>query len=458
MRHQRIGELLVARGLVTPADRDHALQASQSGGGRLASQLLALKLVDEGAVVEALASLLGFPGVDLSRSALDLANLDLIPREVAQFEQILPLKVAGGRLLLAIADPLNHRILEEVQLISGLTVLPHVALTARLEFVIQAAYAAQATGSRRWVGEALLKGHQAPVLALREGTSPAAVATVAAESDDIEIELEEPGEESDVELASVSARPGPRLILVVDDDEEILTLVARTLEKKGYRVERARRGQEALDRVSELFPDLVLLDANLPEIHGFDVCKKIKANPRFARMPVLMMTAVYRGWRFAQDSRESFGVDDYIEKPFRLDDLLRRIEHHLSLAIGEPQRDRERADRLYEEGLKSLEAGQVAQAVKTLEEAAEADGFSARIQSQLGRALQAAGDGYRAIGAYERSVELRPDHFPTLRSLAALYQQKGFRRKASEAWERAIPAAPDDVTREKIKRGLLSQL
>ena len=62
------------------------------------------------------------------------------------------------------------------------------------------------------------------------------------------------------------------------------------------------------------------------------------------------------------------------------------------------------------------------------------------------------------VGAYERSVDLRPDHFPTLRSLAALYQQKGFRRKAIEAWERAIPAAPDEATRQKIKASLMSIL
>ena len=62
------------------------------------------------------------------------------------------------------------------------------------------------------------------------------------------------------------------------------------------------------------------------------------------------------------------------------------------------------------------------------------------------------------ISAYERCVDLRPDHFPTLRSLAALYQQSGFRRKALEAWERAISAAPDAATRERIRAAVMSQL
>ena len=97
-------------------------------------------------------------------------------------------------------------------------------------------------------------------------------------------------------------------------------------------------------------------------------------------------------------------------------------------------------------------------AVDVLTQSTDADAFNARTYYQLGRALQAAGDGYGAISAYERCVDLRSDHFSSLRSLAALYQQKGFRRKAIEAWERAIPAAPDEATKQKIKGNLLQLL
>lgn len=444
---QRLGERLVARGVVDAAMLQRALAHQKAHGVRLGSALAAVG-VDHGEIVAALGEQQGVPGVDLPRSVLDLQHLALIPREVAEIEAILPIGVDGGKLLLALADPQNARVLEEVQLISGLTVLPHVALASTLGQVIRAAYDAAALGVKRWRGESAAKDATGPVLRL---DAPA--------EEEISIEVDEGGSgQKELELGTVSARPGPRLILIVDDEEEILTLVAKALEKNGYRVEKARRGQEALDRVSELLPDLLLLDANLPEVHGFDVCKRVKANPRYARMPVIMMTAVYRGWRFAHDTRESFGADDYIEKPFRLDDLRRRVDHHLQRAIGEPHRDRQKADQLYEQAARLLEASKVKEALPLLEQAAEADAFSPRIQYQLGRALQVSGDVYRAIAAYERAVDLRPDHFPTLRSLAALYQQKGFRRKAIEAWERAIPAAPDDATREKIKTSLLALL
>ena len=65
----------------------------------------------------------------------------------------------------------------------------------------------------------------------------------------------------------------------------------------------------------------------------------MKASPRCRHVPVIMMTAIYRGWRFAQDARETYGAEDYIEKPFRLDDVLRRID-----AVLEATASRSRGD------------------------------------------------------------------------------------------------------------------
>lgn len=468
---QRIGELLVARGVVESADLDLALESSRSTGSRVASQLLALGIADEGPIIVAVSDLMGTPGVDLSRSAIDLGLLSLFPRDVAQLERILPLRVDGDELLLATADPRNQRLNGEVELISGLRVLPVVALASRLDEVVAAAYTAAARGESLWVGEALPSDTAAPQLALHPGRrepgarEPAARAPGA--GPEIEIEIEESEERLDDLFGSgappeelvgrVRARSGPRSVLVVDDEEGIIQLVQRTLEKKGYEVQVARRGREALEKLDASVPDLVLLDANLPEVHGFDLCQKIKSNSRLAHIPVIMITAHYRGWRFAHDTREAFGADDFLEKPFRLDDLLRRVQFFVEKSVGEPA-DQKAAEQAYEEGVRLLADGRVPEAMAALEKGLELDPFSARLHYQLGRALQAAGDAFRAINAYERSVDLWPDHFAALRSLAALYQQKGFRRKAIETWERAIPAAPDEATRQKIKSSLFALL
>ena len=128
-------------------------------------------------------------------------------------------------------------------------------------------------------------------------------------------------------LPEPPARPGGRkLVLVVDDEPEIRQLVQRTLESKGYAVATAADGADALAQAEALVPDLVLLDAMLPKLHGFEACRRLKSSPRTRHVPVVMMTAIYRGWRFAQDAREAYGAEDYVEKPFRLDDLLRRVE------------------------------------------------------------------------------------------------------------------------------------
>ena len=81
-----------------------------------------------------------------------------------------------------------------------------------------------------------------------------------------------------------------------------------------------------------------------------------------------------------------------------------------------------------------------------------------RAQFALARTLHELGDSFTAITAYEKAVELRPSLFPALRALAGLYDQKGFRRKAAEALERAVQVAPDEATRDQLRARLLKLL
>jgi tetratricopeptide (TPR) repeat protein len=175
-------------------------------------------------------------------------------------------------------------------------------------------------------------------------------------------------------------------------------------------------------------------------------------------MPVILMSAVYRGWRYAHDARDSFGADDYIEKPFHLPELIRRVEERLSGPSKPPEAGSPKAERLYQEGMGHLEAKRPTEARGLLETALREDPFSARAQFALARAMHEQGDVFHAISAYERAIDLRPNLFPALRALAGLYEQKGFRRKAVEALERALHAAPDVKTRDAIRERLLKLL
>ena len=112
-------------------------------------------------------------------------------------------------------------------------------------------------------------------------------------------------------------------ILIVEDEAPLLTLLRYNLEKQGFRVEEATDGQEALLRVSENKPDLVLLDWMLPTLSGIEVCRQIRRRPATRDLPVIMVTARTED----QDAVRALdiGADDYITKPFAVEALLARI-------------------------------------------------------------------------------------------------------------------------------------
>jgi DNA-binding response OmpR family regulator len=442
---QRTGDLIVSRGLATAEQVETAAREARARGEPLCSRLLSLG-VDEGELAAVLAERHGAPGVDLSRSAVALDVLDLVPRAVAEGDLMFPLSQDAGRVHVAMARPWDERVVSELRFVTGLEVSGYIAIRGALLRAIGEAYEARARGAKLWRGPSSASG--SPHLAAVIPGTPATHGPELVADADIVIEIEAPG--------PPPARAAP-LVLAVDDEPEIRQLVQRTLVGKGYAVELAVDGQEALDKAEALVPDLVLLDAMLPKVHGFDACRRIKASARTRHVPVIMMTAIYRGWRFAQDARESYGAFDYVEKPFRLEDLLRRIEEALrsggerpgAAAEGEPSCTR------VLRGKELLAAGDAAGAVAALADAVRADPRSADAQFQLGRALRATGDVFGAMTAFEHASEANPGHLPALRALAAVYEESGFRRKAAETLERALPATRDDAARVAIRKDLM---
>jgi len=149
----------------------------------------------------------------------------------------------------------------------------------------------------------------------------------------------------------------------------------------------------------------------LPKMHGFEVCRKSRSDPRTRQVPIIIMTAIYRGWRFAQDARETYGAEDYMEKPFRIDDLLRRVEAVLESTAGRGKAGGPSAEPQFKKGKELLLAGQVDAAVAAFEEATRVDPFSAEAHYHLAKALRAKGDAFRAMTAFEKAAELDPSSF-----------------------------------------------
>ncbi|MBK9516744.1 MAG: response regulator [Anaeromyxobacter sp.] len=470
------GVLLVQRGVATQAMVDQAWREGKAHGERLCSRLLAMG-VDQGHLAEVLSEKQGVPGVDLSRCVIDLSLLDLVPRLVADHDLILPLSDEGGRLHLAMSTPHDERVLSEVRFVTGREVSAYVCVQSAARQAITQAYDARERGEATWRGPLADPGPP-PVLAavLPPGAAaePPEVEVLIAEdvlpelADDDLVAVESgapilPGEDEPMgrpgageEVVLAVRAAGRRTVLVVDDEAEIRLLVQRALEKHGFAVEVAVDGAEALAKCEALVPDLVLLDAMLPKVHGFEACRRIKSSPRTRHVPVIMMTAVYRGWRFAQDAREAYGAEDYIEKPFRFDDVLRRIEAVLESTASRPTTGAALAAPHIARGKELLLANRLPEAQASFEAAIGADPWSAEAHAQLARTLRARGDAFAAMTAFERAAELRPGYLPALRALAGLYEEKGFRRKAAETLERALLAAGDEPVREAIKQDLLA--
>jgi two-component system, OmpR family, phosphate regulon response regulator PhoB len=113
------------------------------------------------------------------------------------------------------------------------------------------------------------------------------------------------------------------LVLVVEDEAALVTMLRYNLEKQGFRVEEAADGREALIRIAETQPDLVLLDWMLPVMSGLEVCRQIRRRSATRDLPVIIVTARAED----QDAIRGLntGADDYITKPFSMDALLARI-------------------------------------------------------------------------------------------------------------------------------------
>ena len=120
------------------------------------------------------------------------------------------------------------------------------------------------------------------------------------------------------------ARRAVPLVVVADDDEDILALVRLRLERSGFDVVTARDGAEALELVTRLRPDLVVLDVAMPKLTGIDVTRHLRGNPTTVDTPIVLLTASATDGDIARGLEA--GADAYVTKPFSPQDLAARVE------------------------------------------------------------------------------------------------------------------------------------
>jgi two-component system, OmpR family, phosphate regulon response regulator PhoB len=139
-------------------------------------------------------------------------------------------------------------------------------------------------------------------------------------------------------------------ILLVEDEEPLLLLLRYNLEAEGYAVDVAAHGDEAELKIEEGQPDLIVLDWMIPGVSGIELCRRLRARPETAQLPIIMLTA--RGDESERVRGLATGADDYVVKPFSVRELLARIQALLrrrsperivpTLRAGDIELDRER--------------------------------------------------------------------------------------------------------------------
>ncbi|HET8541557.1 MAG TPA: response regulator, partial [Anaeromyxobacter sp.] len=464
---------LVRTGVLAPAAAARALAAAHDGD--VGSAALRLGLAPESALARALADVHGCPAVDLSRSVVPCANLEAVSPEFCRERRVLPVSVTRTELVLAMADPDDYALADEVRFVTGRNVLRYAAVPAAIERTLEGIAREAPRGAPSW------RGAQAPAL-----PDPAAAWVGVVHGAKLEQGIDLPEITSTMELVGVAdaieatpfSAPSParrerpaehapppapgaaganettvrlvgvgagKLVLVADASAQARAQAAALLASIGCTVLQAATGRAALDIVREARPDLVVVEALLPMTPGFEVCRAVKGDPVLRPTPVVLTSGVHRG-TVAADARAAFGADAFLEKPWREDEVVRTAKRLLLGAAGDPaeQAARAAAAVAWREGTRLLKAGRVDEAVAVLRDAAAKDDLSPEAHYYLGVALARQGILFEAAAAFARAAELRPDVDVAHQVLAQTYEALGFKKSAREAWARAIEACKDE--------------
>jgi two-component system phosphate regulon response regulator PhoB len=136
-------------------------------------------------------------------------------------------------------------------------------------------------------------------------------------------------------------------IVVIEDEEDILEVIAYNLRREGYEVVTSTSGEDGLETIERVAPSLVVLDLMLPEIDGIELCRKLKADPLTTGIPVIMVTA--KGEESDVVLGLGVGADDYVTKPFGPKELVARVKAVLRRARTKPES--ERRERIQRDGV-----------------------------------------------------------------------------------------------------------
>ncbi|MDP2340038.1 MAG: response regulator [Deltaproteobacteria bacterium] len=498
-----LGGLLVEAGCL-PKVRLDAIIAQEAfvGGDRVAAELYALLAENETPAAETLAERMQAPALVLSASTLDLTALALVPMSLIRQHTFLPVLSDGSSLTVAATTAELPGLIETLEVATGRRIVVVVAIEPLLRAAIDDAVVAWSSG------RATLRGARstsdAPSLSIARAPTrvrmPRADSVARALGALLDAALDEPLPRTSSPSSSSSSAIGalrlkqiarvrgpddppsggverpvlppgggePRVAptpevparprcLVVEDDDAIRDLISRVLRHDGFDVEEAADGQLAAEALRRRRPELVVLDAMLPHVHGFEICAAIKRSPHWSAVPVIMVSAVFKGFDSARDIQEVHGADAFLEKPFEINHLrhvaaeLLKREKPATTTTPDQVLTGERARALVDH---HVTIGDVASASAVVDDWLAADPFSARAWLERGHLDVRREDYVAALRAYELASVYNGKLFVAHVSLAMLFEQLGFARRARATWEKAASVAPEPAVAAQIRAQL----
>jgi DNA-binding response OmpR family regulator len=491
-KKQQLGKIVLQQRVVSAEELQEQREARETNAGAEAS-----RRAERGPVFEALAAASaqhGLPSVDLSERVIPLSLLKLVPVEMARERLVMPFSLDGDRLLVALTKPSDGDLLEELAFVAGKNIEPHISLEPMVRNVIEHAYGLLARGEdSMYVGSCVsasqlaalglpnlprapdpMKVHGAP------GASPEPPAGAAARESapepeaDPEISLRPqpiPSEPPELDTAfGQRTRPSemPPMLTPETDVQVLLACssgplrepLRAALTELGLKVLEADSGVTALELAREQDPRVLVLDADLDLMHGFEVWRRLRSTTRFAQTPVIFITGGPRQWRLREDLREQLGVSHCHARPVEPKKLARTVR----LLLDDPQAPPEllplspESEALWNAAMQAFQGGDIDRAIAMLETGLAADSEAFELRYHLGLLYGRRDNAFAAIRALESAVVLQPQHFSALKNLAVVYQRAGFRNASVDVWQQAMAAAPDEETRATIRTHMLSLL
>ena len=493
-----LGTIMVEAGLITQDQLDESLELQEHYHEKLASILVRQNHLTEKFAVTYLGRQLGVPGVDMSKHAISLDLLRLVPLVACNSKLVFPVRLEGGLLQLAMADPLNQELVAELAQEHQVRLRPCIALEASIKNAIEEAAAAVKAGRRTFTPSALHdrlatfsldprrrplppgtgplpvvaleKDRSAPIVEKLGGGSIAynrsftktGLKAVSASSsivpDQRSGDKPAPPAEKAAQAAEEPApveKPAPRKVVLVDGNPDTRRGMAQLLRKSAaLRVVGVGSAADALPQLADA--PLLIVRRGLRHENPLELCRQARALSTDLR--IVLITPTGRGWAYQADVRDAFGVDMVLGPPLDGPRLREQVEELVGLGKGTDAEREAAVQKSLRAGMAGLKRENVDEAIAALQDGLEKDPRSDLLHFYLGKAYERKGRAEDAVEYYEQAIETNPEFEDALVCLATLYERAGMRRKSVEIWQRVLSITSDASSRERIKSHIMDLL